>query len=200
MPSSRFLALWWPAVNSSFERRLEFGRVGEGLISRWLQSRGHLVFPAYDKEIGSGKGPQLFSAAGDLVLPDILAFYGNRIQWVEAKHKSCFTWHRITRRWTTGIDIRHYNEYRQVSANTRLPVWLMFWHPQSKPDEKDVAYGCPPECPTGLFGNELEALAKLENHRSDKWGRTGMVYWAVDSLRLIARAESLSLAEWMASK
>ena len=179
-------------MTGEFEQRLSFGRVGEGVISRWLQSRGHLVFPAYEKEIGSGKGPQLFCSAGDLVLPDILAFCGSRIQWVEAKHKTCFTWHRMTQRWTTGIDLRHYREYQEVAARTELPVWLMFYHPQSKPDDRDIKHGCPPECPTGLFGNDIETLSACENHKSSKWGKSGMVYWAVDSLRLIVPAESLA--------
>lgn len=176
----------------SFADQLQFGQVGESLISRWLQSRGHLVFPAYEKEIGSGKGPQLFSADGDLVLPDILAFCGKRIQWVEAKHKTCFTWHRITQRWTTGIDIRHYNEYQQVAARTELPVWLMFYHPHPAPNDRDIRHGCPQRCPTGLFGNDLSVLVNCENHRSDKWGKSGMVYWAAQSLKRIAPAESLA--------
>lgn len=179
-------------MTGEFEQRLGFGRVGEGVISRWLQSRGHLVFPAYEKEIGSGKGPQLFCAAGDLVLPDILAFCGTRIQWVEAKHKTCFTWHRLTQRWTTGIDLRHYGEYQEVAARTALPVWLMFYHPQSKPDDRDIKHGCPPECPVGLFGNDIQKLTTCENHRSDRWGKSGMVYWAAESLRLIAPAQKLA--------
>jgi hypothetical protein len=174
-----------------FRSNLAFGRVGEGLISRWLQSRGHMVFPAYEKEIGRGKGPQLFSASGDLVLPDILAFCGPRIQWVEAKHKTCFTWHRISQKWTTGIDLRHYGEYQEVAARTSLPVWLMFWHPKSEPDARDIAHGCPDECPVGLFGNDLAFLADCENHRSDKWGKSGMVYWAHDRLKLIASVSDM---------
>lgn len=177
-----------------FEQTLARGRVGESVISRWLQSRGHLVFPAYEVEIGTGKGPQLFSASGDLVLPDVLAFKGRTIHWVEAKHKTCFTWHRNTGRWTTGIDLRHYEEYQEVSARTSLPVWLMFWHPKSTPNPRDVDHGCPPECPTGLFGNEIGILTQRENHRSDRWGRSGMVYWAVQSLRLIAPATDLQEA------
>lgn len=181
-------------MGDDFARKLQFGRVGESLISRWLQARGHLVFPAYEKEIGTGKGPQLFAASGDLVLPDILAFRGSRIQWIEAKHKTCFTWHRSTGRWTTGIDLRHYAEYQEVAARTALPVWLMFWHPKATPDARDLAHGCEPECPIGLFGNDLAVLVTCENHRSDRWGKSGMVYWAVDSLKLIAPARDIEAA------
>lgn len=169
-----------------FEQTLAFGQMGESAISRWLQSRGHHVFPAYQVEHQTGKGPQLFAASGDLVLPDLLAFRSGKVQWFEAKHKTCFTWHRITGRWTTGIDLRHYGEYQEVAARTLLPVWLLFWHPKPKPDERDLAHGCPAQCPTGLFGENIEVLSTCENHRSDRYAR-GMVYWAHDKLRLLAQ-------------
>jgi hypothetical protein len=176
----------------SFERSLAFGRVGESVISRWLQGRGHLVFPAYEKELGAGKGPQLFSAAGDLVLPDLLAFRDGAVRWFEAKHKTCFTWHRLSGRWTTGIDLRHYGEYQEVMHRTGAPVWLLFWHPMAEPSPGDRAHGCPPCCPTGLFGNDLAVLVKSESHKSDRHGKSGMVYWAVESLRLLADAQELA--------
>lgn len=182
-------------MSRDFQQSLAKGRVGESIISKWLQSRGNMVFPAYEIEVSRGKGPQLFSASGDLVLPDLLAFKGKRIQWVEAKHKSCFTWHRISGRWTTGIDLRHYGEYQEVAARTGLPVWLMFWHPKPLPDERDIKHGCPRECPVGLFGNDIEILARCENHRSDKWGNSGMVYWAHQDLRMILTVDEMRVAQ-----
>lgn len=170
------------------------GRVGESVISRWLQARGHAVFPAYEIEKPSGKGPQLFAATGDLVLPDLLAFRDGQAHWFEAKHKTCFTWHRITSRWVTGIDLRHYGEYQDVATVTGLPVWLLFFHPQAEPSPGDMSHGCPPECPTGLFGNDLGVLARCENHRSDRYGKSGMVYWAHESLKRIALAREVRAA------
>jgi len=176
----------------SFEQNLATGQMGESLISRWLQGRGHAVFPAYQIEHQTGKGPQLFAKSGDLVLPDLLAFRGGEVRWFEAKHKTCFTWHRISGRWTTGIDLRHYHEYQEVAHRTSLPVWLLFFHPKSQPDQRDIRHGCPSQCPTGLFGNDIAKLVETENHRSDKWGKSGMVYWAKDSLRLIAEAHEVA--------
>lgn len=171
---------------SSFQENLAQGQLGESVISKWLQGRDHLVFPAYQIEHHTGKGPQMFAASGDLVLPDLLAFRGQKIQWVEAKHKTCFTWHRISSRWVTGIDLRHYGEYQEVALRTALPVWLMFWHPKAEPNQRDLEHSCPSACPVGLFGNDLSILTQRENHRSDKWGRSGMVYWAHESLKKIA--------------
>ena len=175
-----------------FERNLSMGHMGESLIARWLQSRGHAVFPAYQIEYDTGKGPQLFSADGNCVLPDLLVFRNGSILWFEAKHKTCFTWHWTTERWTTGIDLRHYKEYLKVAQKTQLPVWLLFFHPNAVPAQRDVDHGCPSQCPTGLFGGDLKDLERCESHRSYKWGPSGMVYWAESSLRLIASVEELS--------
>lgn len=176
---------WWFGMGN-FERTLAFGQIGESVISRWLQSRGHAVFPAYQVEKDTGKGPQLFTQGANLVLPDLLAFREGKAVWFEAKHKTCFTWHRKTRRWVTGIDLRHYHEYQEVAKVTSLPVWLLFWHPLPHPSPDDQSYGSPIECPTGLFGREISDLINRENHRHMNHGKSGMVYWADYSLLLLA--------------
>ena len=175
----------------SFAQTLKYGQVGEGIISKWLQSRGFMVFPAYQLEIPSGKGPQLFSHSGDLVLPDMLLFRSGKIFWCEAKRKTAFTWYRKKGRWTTGIDLRHYQEYIEVACRTGLPVWLLFYHPDSTPSVEDRSHNCPHECPVGLFGGNILRLVECESHQSDRHGKSGMVYWGVGSLTRLASAEEL---------
>lgn len=187
-----------------FEESLQIGKVAEGLIAAWLQARGSAILPAYEIEKSTGKGPQLFSVEGDFVLPDMLAFSHKGLCWIEAKHKSVFTWHRISGKWTTGIDLRHYGEYFQVLQRTHLPVWLMFYHRESTPDQRDTQYGCPKECPTGLYGGALASLVIAESHRvpaknSDRIGMlghgySGMVYWADDKLKLLATRSEVRAA------
>lgn len=187
----------------SFAQKLETGKVAEGLIAAWLQSRGSAVLPAYEIEKSSGKGPQLFSSEGDFVAPDMLTFTHNGVCWVEAKHKSVFTWHRVSKHWTTGIDLRHYGEYFHVLWRTKTPVWLLFYHRESMPAEIDRPH-CPPRCPTGLFGGSLLDLVILENHRSPRLdeertgikghGRSGMVYWTFESLKRLASKEDVERA------
>lgn len=185
----------------SFQKALETGRIAEGWIAQWLMSRGASVMPAYEIEVQQFKGPQLFSGQGEFVSPDMLVFSGKGIIWIEAKHKSVFTWHRKTGQWTTGIDLHHYSQYMHVSKLTKLPVWLMFYHRESTPDARDSRHGCPGECPTGLFGGELFDLVACENHRSlpaDKsrdgfvgHGKSGMVYWAERSLKRLATKDEV---------
>lgn len=188
----------------SFAKQLKIGRITEGLIAQWLMSRGTIILPAYEIEKSSGKGPQVFSADNSLVAPDLLTFSHKGIQWIESKHKSVFTWHRNTQRWTTGIDIRHYGDYLHVAKQTRLPVWVLFFHSSCVPDQRDTSQGCPQECPTGLFGGELFSLVTKENHRSPQFdpartgmkghGKSGMVYWAADDLKLIATKDEVMAA------
>lgn len=134
----------------------------------------------YETELDTGKGPRLFIPVGTLIAPDLLVLRDSIVYWIEAKHKTAFTWHRNTSCWTTGIDLRHYNDYLSVANATPFPVWLLFL--QRGGHAKDS----PLESPAGLYGNALDILQRCENHRSDRWGSGGMVYWSIRSLRKLA--------------
>ena len=177
----------------SFQQSLSRGKIGESAISTWLNRRGFHCLPVYEKEISEHKGPTLFCASGEqLVLPDILVFKDKSIYWVEAKHKTAFTWHRITSRWVTGIDLRHYEEYMKVQAlNPHWEIWLFFLHRRGV--AKDTPDGL--VSPSGLFGHKLNYLSKNENHRHGNWGSRGMVYWACETLRKIAEIEEFTFDE-----
>jgi hypothetical protein len=153
--------------------------------------RGSSILPVYEKEIDTGKGPRLFTPDGQLVAPDM--FVMPSMHWIEAKHKSVFTWHRKSSRWVTGIDLNHYADYQRVAEITHRPVWLLFLHASDKPHRADLDHGCPPVCPTGLFGQSLKHLIRHENHRHENWGRHGMVYWAHSVLKKLAEADELQI-------
>lgn len=176
---------------NQFDRSLARGQLGESIIAKWMRARGNSVLPVYEKEIDTGKGPRFFTPEGQRVAPDM--FVMPAMQWVEAKHKTVFSWHRNSRKWCTGIDLNHYAEYHQVEKISRRPVWLFFLHRVDRPDERDIRAGCPAKCPTGLFGNSLSYLERHENHRHNNWGKHGMVYWAVDALNQHETLESLSI-------
>lgn len=168
----------------SFDQALRRGRIGEGLIARWLNRRGWHVLPAYEIEIAHGKGPRLFMAdSTEAITPDLLIFKQRQFLWVEAKSKSAFTWHRNSQTWQTGIDRRHWHEYLRVAKETQIPVWLMFLH---HPDgvAKDTPTGM--RGPSGLFVGNLEHLKSNVHHEHDNHGPTGMVYWTHSVLTLAA--------------
>jgi hypothetical protein len=174
----------------SFESNLARGQVGESRIAHWMMGRGQNVMPVYELELDTGKGPRFLTPEGPLVAPDM--FIMPAMIWAEAKHKTVFSWHRITGCWVTGIDISHYEEYQKVEERSRNPVWLLFLHAHSQPSDDDIKMGCPPTCPTGLFGERLTFLVTRENHRHTNWGRHGMVYWAAPPLRRLAAIEELT--------
>jgi hypothetical protein len=173
-----------PLTGKPFSKNLPFGKQGESEIALWVRYRGSHVLPVYEKELNEGKGPQLFLSSGELIAPDMLVFNSNNLKacWIEAKHKSVFSWHRITEKWVTGIDIRHYNNYLELLELSPWPIWLLFLH---KEDRCEIR-GEPYPCPVGLFGNTLEYLKNNVNHRHTNWGKSGMVYWAYSSLKLLA--------------
>src|SRR4030067_3321692 len=112
----------------TFDKYLEVGKVGESKIARWLKGRGYNILPGYELEIDTGKGPRLFCPTKNVIAPDMLAFRVDKTIWIEAKHKTAFTWHRKTSRWVTGIDLYHYLDYCEIEDIAPFRVWLMFLH------------------------------------------------------------------------
>lgn len=179
--------------NGEFERRLAFGQIAESDIAKWVTSRGGHVLPIYDIEYESGKGPRIFGKDAQIVAPDLIVFAHGSVSWIEAKHKTVFSWHRKTKRWTTGIDLHHYRQYLSVLDIVDWPIWLLFLHRSSRPSHIDSKHpSCPQNCPTGLFGGLLSRLRDNENHRDSRWGRSGMVYWASTALQQLATLDEVN--------
>jgi len=174
-----------------FEQQYTYGMVAESAIAKWLLNKGWCVQPVYEIEIHSGKGPRLFTQDGEFVLPDMLTIKDSNIYWVEAKHKTHFTWYRQTNTWQTGVDLHHFKHYCRVAEITKIPVFLLFLHREHIPSQEDLINKCPAECPVGLFGKRLDYLINEVDHESLKHGSTGMVYWDYKTLSLIAPLEDL---------
>lgn len=179
------------STQSTFEQDLAFGKIAESQIATWLRRvHGWDFLPVYDIEKHTGKGPQVFTTEDALIAPDILAMKRDggqwKLRWIEAKRKTAFSWHRQSRRWVTGIDLKHYRDYQAIAERYPWELWLLFLHESSMPSNEDRSHSCPSRCPTGLFGEEIGKMSRHENHRSDKYGKGGMVYWKHQSLRQLA--------------
>lgn len=168
---------------SGFESKLAFGNVAEKQIEAWLIQVHHfLILPAYEGGRNQ-KGPRLFSDGKSLITPDILAIRGQYTRWIEAKHKTHFTWYRAGKSWCTGIDSYLYRDYLQVAQLSGWPVWLLFLHSRS-----DSADGI---CPTGLFGGNIQRLNGCVDHVYKPRNRGGMIYWKYSSLEKLATIEAI---------
>lgn len=161
---------------ANFESALSYGKIGETIIANYFKEKGFAILPIYEKEISEGKGPSLFFPDQEIIATDMFVFSKEKAYWIEAKHKHAFSWHRKTKKWVTGIDINHYENYIKVMKKTIWPVWLIFYH------EGGQAKDSPPESPSGMYGNDLKILKDNENHRHLNWGSHGMVYWAIENL------------------
>ena len=183
----------------AFNKKLYFGQLAETEIARWIRKRNGVILPIYDIEYDHGKGPRIFYSEEDgtdrsLVAPDLLIYKDGKLTWIEAKHKSVFTWYRTKKQWETGIDLHHYRDYLRVEQVFSIEIWLLFLHEQTRPSHLDIIHdGCPQFCPVGLFGNSLKVLKDCESHRSSRDGRTGMVYWAHRDLKKIASLKQIKL-------
>jgi hypothetical protein len=162
--------------SQTFKDQYSFGKIAETKIAMYFRNKGYTVLPIYEKEINEGKGPALYFPDKEIIGTDMMIFKNKNIYWIEAKHKTAFSWHRITNRWVTGIDIHHYEHYQIIAKRTDWPVWLMFFH------EGGQAKDSPADSPCGIYGNELLYLIENENHRHENWGKSGMVYWAIEKL------------------
>jgi len=166
----------------NFKEALDHGQAGESHIANYLKSKGCTVIPCYEKIMDTGKGPQIFRPNGSLVAPDLWCFsHKNKdFFFAEVKTKTGFSFHRLTRRMTTGIDIRHYNHYIEVLKEFEKEVFMFFLQMGGKVKDTHVIQ------PSGLYMGRLSELMHKENHRSEKWGRSGMVYWSEKDLTKLA--------------
>ena len=171
----------------NFAQAWQAGKLGESQIANWLRyHHGMHVFPAYEKQTRDYKGPTLFCAEGDsLILPDLPGIKGDHLYWVEAKHKSAFTFYRKTRSWQTGIDVRLYEQYQDVQKRTGIGVYLMFVQGEGR------AKDAPSDGPSGLYAGSLSYLMQHEDHRDEFRNGAYMVFWNECALRKIASLEEL---------
>lgn len=163
-----------------FDKALEKGLEGESIIARWLIRRGNSVLPVYETK-QEFKGPRVFTSSGELVATDMFVFSQGKAAWIEAKTKSAFTLHAISKTWQTGIDVPLFNDYLEVKLKSGIPTYLLFLQ-----EAGNCAKDSPAGCPSGLYGQEIDYLHAHEDHRWPKNDPKGMVYWGVGVLRKYA--------------
>lgn len=165
----------------NFKKALEYGQKGEQTLSSVLIQHGFSLIPTCNLPSSPGKGPRLQNGEAGIVLPDFMAFSKSGVLCVEAKHKHGFTWYRNKNRygvcgsWQTGIDLSSYEQYKKFSIDTNSQVILCFLHDGEAAKDSEKS-------PAGIYWNYIFDLENVEDHKSDLWGRHGMVYWNIEDL------------------
>ena len=187
--------------DAAFEQNLAFGRIGESLLATWLRRKHQWsLLPAYEIEMVKGKGPRIFTPTDQLVSPDFLGLRGNEVRWFEAKHKSVFSWYRAKQCWVTGINLRHCQQYVEVSKRFPFPIFLIFLHEEDHLRPEDPKYSDPKysedkkhyPCPTGLFYCRLtERTLTDASSYSHIWEKGSMIYLSINQLVQLATMEEV---------
>ena len=162
----------------TFEARLSFAKAIERAGEEWLKRRGWLVLSPSDYSgPDDDKPPSLHGAARSFVLPDTLAFRAGRARFVECKWKTAATFHRVTQRWETGIQLRHWEDYRRVRAESGVPTWIVWVHGRERE----------------MRGMDLEGLSELSPRPYDgpKMGPGGMIFFPWQGLVRLASLDAV---------
>lgn len=162
---------------TSFDEQLASARQIEMAVGAWLIRRGWSVLPVYDYSgLADGKAPKLDNGAGGIVTPDLLASKAGETRWVEVKFKARADWTHLTQRLETGINLRLWNHYKTILAETGIDVWLVFVH-----EAEDLVCG----------QNMTWLSQRAREYTGKKMGRDGMVFFPLGELKVFCRMSDI---------
>ena len=132
----------------SFDESLAYGKVGESIISRYMQSRGHAVLPVRDRK-RPWERAAVFSIGKWLIAR--ICWYSRPPERCSSKQSTSLS-SRGTRQ--QRVDYRHRSaSLRRLSPcgeRNQAARMVCVLPSRVHPSESDRAHGCPSECPTGL--------------------------------------------------
>lgn len=162
---------------SNFEFQRARSRAYEAAMTSFLQGRGYYTLATYDYSgKADDKAPRLLAVNRGLVVPDVLAFHGEKAgAWFEVKLKRRAVVYHKTNTLETGFATRLLNAYREVKGLTGLNVWLVFIH-----EREDVVKTC-----------EIGRLPISHVYAGDLMDRGGTTFLKFDELKPIATMSQL---------
>lgn len=167
------------AIQQDFDYQRERSKVYERAFANWLQAqRGYMTLATYDFS-GSedAKAPMLFCGRRRLVIPDLQAWRPNRtLVWFEIKVKEQAVLYRKLNTITTGIELRHWQHYHEVSEATNADVWLVFIH----------------EAEGVVVTGEISDMPISHQYNGNKMGRGGMIFFDFNKLYRLMTLEQLN--------
>lgn len=101
----------------------ELGQWGERQARSWCEKQGWFVIPAY--LIEDGGAPAATRHLEKLVLPDLQVAVNGEARWIEVKTKTLSPVYQKTGDHRHGVDLRNWEAYLEVEAQTGIPGYLM---------------------------------------------------------------------------
>lgn len=151
-------------VNFNDKPSTQKGKIGEEIIKKWLEDRGWIIY-----EPKTENKPHAFDK---LAIKD-----KKQLILIEVKTKARRNYYP-----DTGIDIRHYDEYKLISQNHNLPVFLFF---------VDEMIG-------EIYGNKLSFLeeqVKTSDGREYPLRQGGIIYFPLERMYKIAILDTSKVLE-----
>ena len=167
-----------------FRDRPEFlrGRNGEHLVADRAKRKGWFVIPSYDYGGEDGnKAPKLEGLNRGIVVPDLDIARDGQRRWVEVKTKQAPTLTRVTNRMEHGINVRHWESYREVERITGCKVFLVIYE-----EESGDVLGASLDAIVKWHGGKLRETRMRKNGSDDG----AMFYFARDSLKLLYNVDA----------
>lgn len=150
-------------INFNDKQTTRKGKVGEDIVRKYLENKGWIIYePKTD-------GPHAF---------DKVAIKDKKwMTLLEVKTKARRNYYN-----DTGIDIRHYEEYKEISEKYNMPIFLFF---------VDEMLG-------KVYGNKLSYLEeeiKTEDGLNYPLKQKGIVYFPLERMKPIAILDTKQVLE-----
>jgi hypothetical protein len=153
---------------TNFDEQLAIGQDGEREVAMELLKHGIYTMPLY--QFTASMAPVILAMNSKIVCPDLVGFKNGKTFFVESKLKHQWVRYGGVE---TGINQRHYSQYKALADKTGIPVFIVFVQKA--------------EDPTGMYFTEIHN----ENTRSwNGYGGSGyvnppMVFFTSESLKRI---------------
>tara|TARA_Y100001938_G_C8025430_1_gene397731 strand:- start:86 stop:559 length:474 start_codon:yes stop_codon:yes gene_type:complete len=118
----------------NFKDKLIFGKEGEKDIALKLIENGFYILPLY--QFKDGIAPQIINKSKSIISPDLICFKNGKIIFFEVKSKN--QWVNYTDVLETGCNYKHYQDYKRLSLETEIKLYIVFNHVKGK--EQGIYY------------------------------------------------------------
>jgi hypothetical protein len=151
-------------INFNCRPSTKKGKIGEEIVRRWLEEHGWIVYEP--------KTENRSHAFDKLAIKD-----KKQLILIEVKTKARRNYYP-----DTGIDIKHYNDYKLISEKYNLPIFLFF---------VDEMMG-------EIYGGKLSSLekrVKISNNREYPLKQNGIIYFPLEKMHKIAILNTMKTFE-----